>query len=206
MTLKRGSLKSFFNAERLSVSSTSGCMNAAKSEWNVSDSTGGNAAAIGAGDAVGGVDGSGASDETAGVAIVLDGTVASASAATARFRADQRVRNVARGAFSSFTIASVPPIAIGDVAIVRERIVTLHFPFRLGLVVEGDERPYPVENRRGHRDVVDALAAVEQPAGFVVADSHQNGSRRRHGVVARPPHHEHARRRRSHIQKVPFGL
>src|SRR5262249_39756634 len=150
----------FFSACRFSVSSTSGCRKALKSESNVSDSMLGNAIAsrveasadggsdadtgavgnVAAGAAPGGV-----ADERA-----VPGGVAAARAASC-LRCDQRLsESFAGGSFSVDTGCSMTAVSKG--------IVASHLAPRLGLVMLRDEGldPFPQLLRQRHR--IDLLA------------------------------------------------
>src|SRR5437588_2959479 len=180
---------------RLSDSSTSGFMNAVKSDSNVSESTGGNAGAadVGPGSAAG----------CAATGEASDGGATFAPCAAASLRADHRFSVSGSRDFSSSDIVSLLCFALG---LRGERIIAFDLAPRLRFVVCSNEWLHPGHDFRRHGSIVDAFAAIEQSSGLVVADRHHNRSRGWHPIVEHPPHDEYAGCRRRQIEEVTFCL
>ncbi len=90
---------------------------------------------------------------------------------------------------------------------VLERVVAPHLAPRLGLVMFGNVRAHPREDRLGHRHRIDAFPAVHDAARLVVADGDDLHARRGlAAILRRAPHDEDERRVRRDVEEVAFGL
>src|SRR5487761_2243018 len=218
MTLKRGSLKSFFRAPRFCTSSTPGRMNLVKSDSMVSVSTGGSSAwpPLVRSAAVSPLSIGDASSAAAG-ATLATGVASALGVASVELAPPGCARSgpVSAGAacagFGSRAAACLRLRSLTRAAPIRplgsERVVALHFAARLGLVVGRDERLHPFGDFRTHRNVVDLLATIHEPGRFVVADSHDHRMRGwGRAILRHPPHDEYPRVRCGHVQPVTLGF
>src|SRR4030081_3225795 len=136
---------------------------------------------------------------TGGSTLSFTGTGA---AAASFFSRDQRRR---KSCFSSLIARSTPRPVLG-----RKERLRPDALLRLAPVVFFDELADPGEQRRGHPDRIDVLAAVHPAARLVVAQRrelrHGALARRHRAVAFHPPQDEDPRFLRGDIVVVALGL